>query len=136
MKPDLIFVMNDRDQFVDLRTDNKRKQILAELNEDFYYIYDKEKKILVLLEFGLHFMGILFLLWNFYGLKYLIKENIKKYRDIINNNFIVQGAFKDTDQYIYDLIKDGNWYYTEVVDEKTNEVINKGKGWNYDAILE
>lgn len=136
MKPDLIFVMNDRGQFVDLRTDNKRKQILAELGEDFYYIYDKEKKILVLLEFGLHFVGIMFLLRNFYGLKYLVKEDIATYRDIINNNFIVQGAFKDTDQYIYDLIKDGAWIFTEIVNEKSGKILNEGKGWNYDVTLE
>ena len=81
-------------------------------------------------------MGILFLLRNFYGLKYLVKENIKKYRDIINNNFIVQGEFKDTDQYIYDLIKDGARIFTEIVNEKSSKILNNGKGWNYDAILE
>ena len=122
--------MNDRGQFIDLKDVDKREQILADLDEDFYYIYDKEKKILVMLEFGLHFVGIMFLLRNFYGLKFLVKEDIATYRDIINNNFVVQGAFKRTDQYIYDLIKDGDWIFTNIVDEKTGKILNKGNGWN------
>lgn len=130
MKPDLIFVMNDRGQFIDLRDSDKKQKIIDELDEDFYYIYDKEKKVLVLLEFGLHFVGIMFLLRNFYGLKYLVEDDIVTYRDIINKNFIVQGAFKRTDQYIYDLIKDGDWVFTNIVDEETGEILNKGKGWN------
>lgn len=130
MKPTLIFVMNDKGQFIDLKDIDKREQILTDLDEDFYYIYDKEKKILVMLEFGLHFVGIMFLLRNFYGLKFLVEEDIATYRDIINDNFVVQGAFKETDQYIYDLIKDGAWVFTNIVDEETGEILNKGKGWN------
>lgn len=76
MEPDLIFVMNDRGQFIDLRDSDKKQKIIDELDEDFYYIYDKEKKVLVLLEFGLHFVGIMFLLRNFYGLKYLVEDDI------------------------------------------------------------
>ena len=136
MEPDLIFVMNDRGQFVDLRDSDKKQQILADLDEDFYYIYDKEKNVLVMLGFGLHFVGIMFLLRNFYGLKYLVEDDIVTYRDIINKNFIVQGAFKETDHYIYDLIKEGIWVFTKVIDEKTGKILTEGNGWNYDATLE
>ena len=72
----------------------------------------------------------MFLLRNFYGLQYLVEDDIATYRDIINKNFVVQGAFKETDQYIYDLIKDGAWVFTNIVDEETGEILNKGKGWN------
>lgn len=48
----------------------------------------------------------------------------------------MQGAFKETDHYIYDLIKEGIWVFTKVIDEKTGKILTEGNGWNYDATLE
>ena len=85
---------------------------LLNQNNDLCYIYDKQHNVLMLVGVGEHIIGLFYLLRHYYNLHYLQKDDIKKYQDIINNNFIVKGAWKLTKDYVDEMHVDQD-YLTE-----------------------
>ena len=85
---------------------------LLKHDNDLCYIYDKQHKILMLVGMGEHIIGLFYLLRHYYKLHYLKETDIKKYQDIINDNFIIKGAWMHTNQYVENMQADQD-YLTE-----------------------
>lgn len=73
---------------------------LLKTDNQLCYIYDKQHHILMLVGIGEHIIGLFYLLRHYYGLNYLKESDIKKYQHIINNNFIIKGAWQPSNIYV------------------------------------
>ena len=97
----------------DIRQLPKEKYVYFEhrlnQNDDLCYIYDKQHKVLMLVGFGEHIIGLFYLLRHYYGLHYLNETDIKKYQDIINENFIVNGAWQSSNIYVENMQSDQDY---------------------------
>lgn len=78
-------------------------------DNDLCYIYDKQHNVLMLVGVGEHIIGLFYLLRHYYDLHYLQKDDIKKYQDIINNNFIVNGAWQSSNIYVENMQTDQDY---------------------------
>lgn len=73
-----------------------------------YYVYDRKKNVLVLVDFGAHFVGIIAILRKFYDIKNFVAEDISTYQDYIRN-MDIKGAFYSPSKYSQTIVEDGNW---------------------------
>ena len=78
-------------------------------SKDDYYVYDPKHDVMCIVEFGLHIIGILYLLKHYYDFKFSNSETRLDYQKIIEG-FEICSAFKEPEEYAIDVSEDGVYF--------------------------
>ena len=80
-----------------------------------YYVKDKINNTICFVNMGGHISAVIFLLKKYYGLVDYKEEDVKKWQDIIRNNFVIYNALFDSPRYYSEEITgDAAWWASEV----------------------
>lgn len=95
-----------------------KEKLSSDWEYPVYYVRDNIHNTICFVNMGGHLTAVIFLLKKYYGLSDYKKEDIKKWQDIIQNNFVIYNSvFHKPEYYAEEIMDDSTVFRAQFVDE-------------------